>query len=391
VRQAAVALAALLIAAAAPADKGDKGTKPQDPPGVVRMTQEQQGTIKLQTARADRRPITEPVHVPGTVAFDQGHVALLRPLAQARVVRLLAQPGDAVRAGQPLAELDIPSLVNAEEGLAAAEASVREAEAGVAVARDSLRRGEILARDGSLARAEAERRRLVLAQAVAALDAARARVTALRAEVARLDPGKTPGVATLASPIAGVVVSVGVTPGEFVDSAGGSNGGSAFTVADLSVVLVLAQVPEASAPLVAVGDPAQVRLTSGGDRVWTGRVIALGAELDPQARTLSARVQIANVDGALRAGMLVDVTLTSDRGRDDVVVPAGAVQTVGGKRVAFTPLGGDRFQSHDLTIGVERQDWIEVRSGLSAGDTVVTQGSFELKALLQKAMAGGAG
>ena len=390
-RQAAVALAALLIAAAAPADKGDKGTKPQDPPGVVRMTQEQQGTIKLQTARADRRPITEPVHVPGTVAFDQGHVALLRPLAQARVVRLLAQPGDAVRAGQPLAELDIPSLVNAEEGLAAAEASVREAEAGVAVARDSLRRGEILARDGSLARAEAERRRLVLAQAVAALDAARARVTALRAEVARLDPGKTPGVATLASPIAGVVVSVGVTPGEFVDSAGGSNGGSAFTVADLSVVLVLAQVPEASAPLVAVGDPAQVRLTSGGDRVWTGRVIALGAELDPQARTLSARVQIANVDGALRAGMLVDVTLTSDRGRDDVVVPAGAVQTVGGKRVAFTPLGGDRFQSHDLTIGVERQDWIEVRSGLSAGDTVVTQGSFELKALLQKAMAGGAG
>jgi cobalt-zinc-cadmium efflux system membrane fusion protein len=89
--------------------------------------------------------------------------------------------------------------------------------------------------------------------------------------------------------------------------------------------------------------------------------------------------------------MFVDVTITSDRGRDDVVVPAVAVQTVGDKRVAFTPLGADRFQSHDLTVGVERQDWVEVRQGLSAGDTVVTQGSFELKALLQKAMLGGAG
>ena len=89
--------------------------------------------------------------------------------------------------------------------------------------------------------------------------------------------------------------------------------------------------------------------------------------------------------------MFVDVTITSDRGRDDVVVPAGAVQMIGDKRVAFTLMDGDRFQSHDLTVGVERQDWVEVRKGLSAGDEVVTQGSFELKALLQKAMLGGAG
>jgi cobalt-zinc-cadmium efflux system membrane fusion protein len=369
------ALVAPLLAAAAP----------QDPPGVVRMTQEQQKTIKLQTARAERRPITQPVRVPGAIAFDQGHVAVLRPLAEATVTRLLVQPGDSVRTGQALAELVVPALVNAENNLVAASAAVREAEAGIAVARDSLRRGEILARDGSLARAEAERRRLVLAQAEAAAEAARARATSLQAEVTRLNPGKTPGASTLISPIAGVVVTVGVTPGELVGTTSG-----AFTVADLSVVLVLAQVPEASATLIAVGDAARVRLASG-DRTWDGKVIALGAALDPQARTLPARIQLANADGALRAGMFVDVTLTSNRGRDDLVVPSGAVQMVGDKRVAFTPAGGDRFQSHDLTVGIEQQDWVEVRQGLSAGDAVVTQGSFELKALLQKAMLGGAG
>jgi len=376
-------LAALLLAAAAP---GDQKGKAPEPPGVVHMSTEQQKTVKLQTARAERRAITEPVRVPGAVAFDQGHVAVLRPLAQARVLRLLAQPGDTVRVGQVLAELDIPSLVNAEQGLAAARAAVREAEAGIAVARDSLRRGEILARDGSLARAEAERRRLVLAQAVAAGETARARVNALQAEVSRLNPGKSPGIATLTSPIEGVVVTVGVTPGEFVDTTGG-----AFTVANLSVVLVLAQVPETSASLISVGNPARVHLASGGDRTWDGKVISLGAVLDPQARTLPARIQLANADGALRAGMFVNVTLTTSSERDNVVVPPSAVQMVGDKRVAFTPLGGGQFQSHDLTLGVERQDWVEVRQGLSAGDEVVTQGSFELKALLQKAMLGGAG
>ncbi|MGI4951777.1 MAG: efflux RND transporter periplasmic adaptor subunit, partial [Janthinobacterium lividum] len=150
-------LAAPLLAMAAGKADPSKDA-PKDPPGLVRMSDEQQKTVKLQTARADRRPITQPVSVPGTVAFDQGHVAALRPPTQSRVLRLLVQPGDPVRKGQSLAELDIPSLTTAQTGFTAAQASVREAEAGVAVARDSLRRGELLARDGSLSRAEAERR-----------------------------------------------------------------------------------------------------------------------------------------------------------------------------------------------------------------------------------------
>lgn len=376
-KRAPLLLAAVLAMAAGRDPPKDAS---QDPPGVVRMSDEQQGTVKLRTARAERRPITEPVHVPGTVAFDQGHVATLRPLAQARVLRLLVQPGDPVRPGQPLAELDIPSLTTAQTSLTAARAGVREAEAGVAVARDALRRGELLARDGSLSRAEAERRRLVLAQADAAAESARARAAALQAEVGRLNPGGKPGTGALASPINGVVVTVGANPGELVETTA-----EAFVVADLSVVLVLAQVPEAGVPLLAVGDPARVRL-AGNPRTWTGKVVALGAAIDPQARTLPARIQIANGDGALRSGMFVEVTLTSDRGRDDVVVPSAAVQTVADKRVAFVPLGGGRFQSRELTLGVERQDWTEVRGGLAAGDEVVTQGSFELKALLQKAM-----
>ncbi len=375
---------ALLLASTALADAADpKGKPPADPPGVVRMTDEQQKTIGLQFARADRRPITEPVRVAGSVAYDPGHVAVLRPFAQARVVHLLVQPGDVVAPGQRLAELDMPELATAQQDLATADASVREADAGVAVARDALRRGEVLARDGSLARAEADRRRLVLAQAQAASESAKSRSTMVRGTVKRLNPGGGAGLASIVAPIAGVVASVGVTDGEVVDASR-----ELFTVADLSTVMVLAQVPEANASQVAVNAVVRVTLAGGG-RQWDGRVATLGAALDPQARTLPARIRLVNPDGALRVGMFVDVTVTDALGREAVVVPSAAVQLVADKHVVFTPLGDGRFQSHDVTLGVETKDWTELRGGVPAGGQVVTQGSFELKALLQKSMLGG--
>lgn len=375
----------LLSTAVAQAKEDAKPAPPQDPPGLVRMSAEQQKTAGLQTVRVAAREITEPLRVPGTVAFDQGHVAVLRALGQARVLRLLAQPGDKVRAGQPLAEVYMPSLADAEANLAAARASLRQAASGVAVARDALRRGQLLAADGSLSRAEAERRQLDLAQAQAASDTAHARASALQAQIQRLGAGSAAGVATLSTPLGGVIASVGITPGELVDT-----GGEALTVADLSMVLVLAHVPESSVPLLAVGDPARVT-TPGGTRSWNGQVVALGAALDTQARTLPARIRLANPDGALRAGMAVEIVLTSDRDRRQLVVPDEAVQLIGDTQVAFTKAGDGRFQSHELKVGVQRQDWIEVESGLSDGDEVVTTGSFELKAILQKSMLGGAG
>ena len=192
------------------------------------------------------------------------------------------------------------------------------------------------------------------------------------------------GEAALVAPIAGVVASLDVTPGEFV-----APETNAITIADLSVVVALAQVPEASAALVAVGDPVQVRQAANGGRVWDGRVGSLGAALDPQARTLPVRITLDNADGALRAGMFVEATITSNRQRDGMVVPAAAVQFLGDKQVAFTPAGDGRFQSHALTLGVVQKDWMEVRRGLVPDEAVVTDGSFALKALLQERMAGG--
>lgn len=363
--------------------------KPKASPGLVHMSPEQQRTVKLQTAQARRQQITQPVHVPGTVAFDTGHVAHIRPFEQARVTTILVSPGEAVAADQPLAELDMPGLASAQQSLIAAQASIREAEAAVAVARDSLRRAEILSRDGSLSRAEAERRRLVLAQAVAAAEATKARSGALQATITRLNPAQakatagTPGAATLSSPISGVVVAINATPGEVLAATA-----DAFTVANLETVLILAQIPESAASQVAVNDPATITFPTS-DRQWHGQIATLAAIIDPQSRTLPARIRLTNPGEALRAGMFVDVNITADLDRQSTTVPTAAVQLVADKHVVFTPEGDDRFQAHDVTIGVERQGTTEIKQGLQPGATIVINGSFELKALLQKSMLDG--
>ncbi len=379
--------ATVMLGLAAPvavqaAEAPNAGAK--DPPGVVEMTQEQQKTIELRLATAKRQEITEALHVPGTVGFDPGHVAVLRPFGEARVLRLRVAPGDVVTAGQVLAELEMPGLASSQQNLAAGRAGLHEAQAGVSVAANALRRGQILARDGSLAVAEADRRRLVLAQAKAAEEAGRARVSALEADVARLDPLGPAGIAGLKTPIGGVVATVSATPGEVLGASG-----ETMMVADLSTIMVLAQVPESSAASVAVGDRVQVSLAGSKDRRWDGRIATLAAALDPQSRTLPVRIVLANPDRALRVGMYLDVTVTRDLDRESVVVPEAAVQLIKDKRVVFTPMDGGKFRSHEVEVGAERQNLVEIRRGIAAGDTVVTQGSFELKALLQKSMLGG--
>jgi len=103
---------------------------------------------------------------------------------------------------------------------------------------------------------------------------------------------------------------------------------------------------------------------------------------------LPARVELANADGALRAGLFVQVQVTSDQGRSGTEIPAAALQTVDDKPIAFVRAGPDRFERRDLQLGVQRPDWVEVRAGLHEGEEVVTDGAFALKSILQKDLLG---
>ena len=352
---------------------------------VVRLDAEGQRRLGLAFGQSEMRRIILPVRTPGMVAFDERRVTRLKPRTSGRVLTLSVQPGDRVKAGQTLATLDAAGVLDARNGLAAAQASLGETQATEKVAETNLKRGTDLVRMGGVTQAEVDRRQVDLAKAHAATLSAQSQVDLYRAQYERLAPapGEAPGTSAIVSPIDGVVTMAGITLGEVVDT-----NRDAFTVADPSQIQVLANLYGHDIATVKAGDRATIEAPVTAHPRFEGHVRSVNAAIDPMTNTAPARIEIANPDGALRANMFVSVEIAADLGRDGVTVPAAAVQQAEGGPIAFVRTADDRFEKRDLTLGVQRADWVEVRSGIQAGETVATQGSFGLKAIMLRALLG---
>jgi membrane fusion protein, heavy metal efflux system len=386
-RYAAPVLAQFGLAPSAPAAPA-AGAKAEDPPADpdgVTLDAAGQGRIGLAFGTAETRRIVLPVRVPGTVAFDERRVTRLKPRTPGRVLSLAVQPGDRVEAGQTLATLDAAAILDARNGLLAAQATLGEAQASAAVADLQLRRGQEQLKFGGVAQAEVERRQVDLAKARAAVQAAQANADMYRAQYRRLAPadGADPGAGAIVTPIAGVVTQVGVTLGEVVDT-----GRDAFTVADPARIVVLANLYAPDTARVKAGDAATVEGPLSGHAPLEGRVRSVNAALDPATSTAPARIELDNPGDLLRANMFVSVTVAADLGRDGVTIPAAAVQQTEAGPIAFVRTAPDRFARRALTLGIQRSDWVEVRDGVAAGETVATAGSFGLKAILLRSLLG---
>jgi cobalt-zinc-cadmium efflux system membrane fusion protein len=352
---------------------------------VVRLDADGQRRLGLTFGQSEIRRIILPVRTPGMVAFDERRVTRLKPRTSGRVLSLSVQPGDRVKAGQTLATLDAAGVLDARNGLAAAQASLGEAQATEKVAETNLKRGSDLVKMGGVAQAEVDRRQVDLAKAHAATLSANSQVDLYRAQYERLAPapGEAPGISAIVSPIDGVVTMAGITLGEVVDT-----NRDAFTVADPSQIQVLANLYGHDIATVKAGDRATIEAPVTAHPRFEGRVRSVNAAIDAMTNTAPARIEIANPDGTLRANMFVSVEIAADLGREGVTMPAGAIQQTEGGPIAFVRTADDRFEKRDLKLGVQRTDWVEVKSGIQVGETVATQGSFGLKAILMRALLG---
>ena len=376
-----------LSSGAAEADAPAKSAPPgqaTDGNAVV-LDAEGQHRLGLTLGQAETRRIILQVRTPGTIAFDERRVTRLKPRTSGRVLSLAVQPGDRVSAGQTLATLDAGGVLDARNGLSAAQASLGEAQATERVAETNLKRGTDLVRMGGVAQAEVDKRQVDLAKAHAATLSAKAQVTLYQAQYERLAPaaGEAPGTSAIVSPITGVVTMASITLGEVVDT-----NRDAFTVADPSQIQVLANLYGRDIATVKAGDAATIEAPIPDHPRFEGRVRSVNAAIDPATNTAPARIEIANPDGTLRANMFVSVEIAADLGRAGVTVPAAAIQQTEEGPIAFVRTAEERFEKRSLTLGVQRSDWVEVQAGVADGETVATQGSFGLKAILLRAILG---
>ena len=346
-------------------EEGEKGNR-------VTLTEAAAATanIAVEPARAERTtPGTGVVEVPGQVEFDPARVALVSPRTPGRIERLLAVPGDRVRAGQTVALLYSPAFITAQNDLLQAK-----------------RRSEVL--EGT---ADAEGARALLA-------AARRRLQLLGvadAAVERVEAGGEPqSLLPIDAPFAGSIIEMPALAGAAADA-----GTALFKIADLSVVHVAADIPERAAFAVRTGQDATIRITGAGTRSFSGRVTRVSDQMDAATRTVEAFVQVPNAGRALKPGMSATVAVRVPGGTPGaavatagVTVPASAVVTSGGERYVFVEVGPRAYERREvqLATGVAAGmgpdgERVVVVAGLASGDRVVVRGAFTLKSELAKA------
>jgi len=169
----------------------------------------------------------------------------------------------------------------------------------------------------------------------------------------------------------GVITHLGVREGIYVTSAT-----EIMSVAELDKIWVLAEVFERQAAWVKEGQHAMVELDYLPGEMWHGTVDYVYPELDPKTRTLKVRLRFDNVARTLRPNMFARVTIWGESTGDVVHVPREALIRGGSVDRLVVALGEGRFRAQPVDVGIESGDRVEIRSGVSAGDLIVTSGQF---------------
>jgi len=316
------------------------------------------------------------LRLPGLVEPNAYRKVTVTPLVGGRITRVLVELGQQVRAGQTMAQVFSPELADAHSRYTSARA-------GLEAHDRELQRTQKLVEIGAASKQELERIHAEHTAQIAAVASARSRLELFGVPVAALDAPGTNMVASanVPAPIAGVVTERLANVGLNVDTST-----TLFTVVNLSTVWVVADLFEKDFARVRVGAPARVTTPAYPDRVIQGRVSYIDPQVESNTRTAKVRVEVANAAGELRLGMFAEVEILGGAAGPVAVVPRGAVQTVGNRHVVYLANANQpgRYIEREVRLGARAGDRVEILSGVQSGDVVVGEGSFFVRAELER-------
>ncbi len=361
-----IAMGSLAGCSTATPDAGTQATTPEN----VTLTPAQRTSIHLLTVA----PSTYHTTITTTAIVDFDHDRSTQVLApfSGPVTRVMVNLGDRVAAGQGMATVSSPDFTTAVGAYRKAVITASTADAVAANDRFLYAHQAISQRENADAQAAA-------VGADADRTAALQGLLALHVDpktIASLSAGKALalGQGVIRAPIAGTVVEKSIAPGQTL-SAGTS---PCFTIADTSRMWVMAQVFGAEIGRVHVGDTATVDTGDGGAPV-TGTVTNVGAVMDPDTRSVIARIQVANPGGVLKRQMYAQVQIQSRDQHQGLLIPVSAVLRNDENLPYVYVLAADgSYARRAVTSGSRVGDRVLITQGLRAGDKVVVDGSIFL-------------
>ena len=321
--------------------------------------------LQVITALALPEPLIEPLN--GRVTYDDNVTARVSSPIAGRIVKIGAQAGDTVRAGQPLLWIDAPEYSSAQADQAKSQADLRQKQAVHARAK-TLYEGEVLARkdlessqaDVALSEAESRRARQRLANLTQGLSAESDKYV-------------------LRAPLGGVVAERKANPGSEVRP---DLPDPLFIVTDLTRLWLTIDVPEKYLGKVSVGQKVTVEADAFPGADFVGQITSIGAVLDPATRRVQVRCTIANPQQRLKPEMFVRVTPVVGDDRKLVRIPNGAIVTEGLYSFVFIEKSPGLFERRRITLGLQGREHSFVREGIKEGERVVSGGALLLNAEL---------
>jgi cobalt-zinc-cadmium efflux system membrane fusion protein len=310
----------------------------------------------------------------GNIDFDEDLSVQVFPAYQGTILKTFGELGARVQKDQPLYTIKSPDLIQAESNLIGAAATFE------------LTNKELLRVQGLGGIAEREKEQATSDQQTAegALKAARDAVLVFGKTNAEIDQiiasRKIDPALVVRSPITGKITYKVAQPGFLVQP---GNLPAPYSVADVAIKWMLANVSETEVPLFHLGQPVQVKVNAYPNHVFHGKVSKIYETVDPNTHRVTIRSEIADPHDELRPGMLANFVIRVQDPVEATAVPANSVvREADGTMTAWVTTDRRRFEQKIIKIGLRNDDRVQVLDGLRRGELVVTDNAVFLSNML---------
>ena len=360
--------------------KGEAGNEMEanedKPSNLIQLDPKSIQAANLKIEEVSLKSLKNILQAPGSVKFNENKLAHVGSRVPGRIVEVSANLGDKVKEGDSLAIIDSTELGTAQSEYLKAKANFLAQE-------KSYERAKKLLEGKAISLGEYQKREAEYMTVRAEFKAAEDRLHLLGLSEAELKRIGSEHIinskVVVRAPFSGTVVERHATLGEVIEPAV-----KLFTLADLSTLWIIADVPEKDIPLVKTGLPIEIKFSPYPDEVFEGTVTYIGDQIDPSTRTVKVRTEVDNSLGKLKPEMFANILITTEVVSDILAIPEEAVQTNGNKKIVFIDKGNGGFEKREVSLGRQVDSFYEVVYGVKAGERIVTKGSFLLKSEAQK-------
>jgi len=354
--------------------QGNRSTSrsPQSDPAVD-LSPSQLNSIKIEQVGSYLFPVEK--EAVGNIDFDGDLSVQVFPPYPGTIIKTLAELGARIQREQPLYTSKSPDLIQAESTLIGAAATFE-------LTNKELARVKGLP---GISQRELEQATSDQQTAEGALKAARDAVRVFGKTDAEIDQmiasRKIDPALVVRSPISGKITYKNAQPGFFVQP---GNAPAPYSVADVGLKWMLANVPESESAFFHVGQPVEAKVTAYADRVFKGKISKIYEAVDPNTHRVTIRSEITDPNDELRPGMLASFVIRVQGPADSTAIPAnGVVREPDGTMVAWVTTDRHHFVQRVVRTGLRRDGRVQILDGLRRGELVVTDGAVFLSNMLE--------